>query len=556
MSRTQLTWRSGLGLLAVGLLFDLAGIPVTGATSNRQRSQITAVRIAAVKQRLRVAAAVSMELEPLADASGSEKILRESHVRRYSAARPWASLSGGGSCDSFVADWPTETDAPALRALLADRDPKLRGLALEALATLHLPEDLPRIARLLADKSPAAPYAQRNGRVGFTPADFSASPEASSQMYSWYPATVGTYAWRALYIITGAPVDAKTFGQWWKVNRSYKQRLWYWNQRIRRAIFSVERGVREELQPATEVSADEEKRLDDSIEALTETRLEQLRKRLATEATLLPPEAAAKILLLATDCENGRDHPYFESTPRISLSALRLLELLDGKRLWPDVDWAKDEGHYNQLVHQIMLASPPAFGPEHVTRLQAIFARRRGQMWWSAEGAMFVGISRLLPAAQGNFNTATREGYLRAAIEGRGDLSALNMAAAELVRVALPDHWEYLKTALFSQPRGSGYPDLAQTIMRALGECPITAAKRDALLDLLKEPRIKPLLTQADERYRYYLGWTIRDHLAQDTTAPQTVFSSDSGNSLDALPGIIASLTSRAKDRPPVETCR
>ncbi len=550
--RTQLTLRSG-GLLAVALMFDLAGIPITCATSDLQP------QTAEVKERLRLAAAVSLELAPLADTSGSERILRQSHVHRYSAARPWASLRGGGGCDSFVADWPTESDAPALRAMVADSNPKLRGLALEALATLRLPEDVPRIARLLADESPAAPYAQRNGRVSFTRAELSGSPEnpdPSSQMYSWYPATVGTYAQRALWSVTGKSLDAKTFGRWWAVNKNYNEHLWYWNQRIRRAVLSIERGVSEELWLATRMSADERKRLEDSVEALSRMRLEQLRKRIADEAMLLKPETAAKILLLATDCENGGDHSYFESIPRVPLSAPRLIELLDGQHLWPDVDWEANDGAYTRLVHQTMLASPGVFGPEHVTRLQAIFARRRGQMWWSGEGAMFVGISRLLPAAEGNFDIETREGYLRAAIEGRSDISARNMAAAELVRVDLPGQWSYLKTVMFSQPRVSAYPDLVQTIIRALGECPITAAKREALLDLLKEPGIKPLLTQEEERYRFYLGWTIRDHLAQETTAPQTEFSSGSGNPLDALPGIVGRLEARAKAGPPVETCR
>jgi hypothetical protein len=271
---------------------------------------------------------------------------------------------------------------------------------------------------------------------------------------------------------------------------------------------------------------------------------------------LLEPETATKILLLATDCENTGDHPYFESIPRLPLSAPRLLELLNGERLWPDVDWKANAGHYSQLVHQIMLASPAVFGPEHVTRLQEIFARRRGQMWSNAEGAMFVGISRLLPAAQGNFNTATREGYLRAAIDGGSDIFARDMAAAELVRVDFPGQWKYLKKIIFSQPRVGDYPDLVQTIIRALGECPITATKREALIDLLKDKRIRPLLTQEDDRYRYYLGWTIRDHLAQEASAPQEEFSSRSGNPLDALPGIVENLRARAKAGPPVETCR
>ena len=169
---------------------------------------------------------------------------------------------------------------------------------------------------------------------------------------------------------------------------------------------------------------------------------------------------------------------------------------------------------------------------------------------------MFVGISRLLPFAQGNFNSATRQGYLRAAIEGHGDLFARNMPAAELVRIDLPNQWKYLKQLLFLQKRVGDYPDLVQTIIRALGECPITAAKREALIDLIKDERIKPLLKQEDERYRYYLGWTIREHLALEASAPQEEFSTRSGNPMDAVPGIIIKLKARAKAGPPIEQCR
>ncbi len=552
ISRTQTAVRSGIRLLAVALMFELTGLPITCAPLNRQRSLS-----AEVKERLRIAATVSLELEPLADISGSEKLLRRSHVNRYSAARPWANPSGVWSCDSLFPDWPTETHAPALRAMLADRDPKLRGMAVEALATLRLPEDVPRFARLLADKSPAAPYALRNGRSSFAPEELAASPtnpDPSSQMYSWYPATVSTYAWRAIWIVTEKSLDAKTFSRWWAVNKDYQNHLWYWNMRIRRAVRSIEHGVNKELYPLTEMAADERKRLKDSVAARGRMRFEQLQKRIADEVMLLEPETAAKIFLLAITCGNLGEDPYFETLPQVPLTTQRLLELVDGHRLWPDVEWeAEDSGDYSRMVHQIMLASPPVFGPEHAAQLQVIFARQKGKI---AEGAIFVGISRLLPAAQGDFNTATREGYLRAAIEGRADLFARNKAAAELARVDLPRQWGYLKSVLFSQAQGPGYPDLTQTIIRALGECPITIVKREALLDLLREPGIQPLLTQQEERYRFYLGWTIREHLAQETTAPQNEFSSASGNPLDALPGIIMRLEAKAKVGPSVEKCK
>jgi hypothetical protein len=130
------------------------------------------------------------------------------------------------------------------------------------------------------------------------------------------------------------------------------------------------------------------------------------------------------------------------------------------------------------------------------------------------------------------------------------------MAAAELARVDFPGQWPYLKTVLFAQPRVAGYPDLVQTIVRTLAECPITASKRNALIELLTDSRLKPLLRQEEDRYRYYLGWTIREHLALDNTAPAEVFDSRSGNPLDVLPAIVQSLRERAKAAIPVENCR
>ena len=370
---------------------------------------------------------------------------------------------------------------------------------------------------------------------------------------------MSTYAQRAIWIVTEESLDAKTFGRWWAVNKNYRNQLWYWNMRLRRAVRSIERGVNEESYPR-EMGAEERKRLEDSAEARGRMRFEQLQKQIADEVMLLAPETAAKILLLATDCENGSDHSYFESIPRLSLSASRLLELLDRQRLWPDVEWeAEDTGTTAAWSIRSCWLRRRFSVLNTRTRLQAIFARRRGQMWWDAQGAMFVGISRLLPAAQ-DISTALRHGRGICARQSKGrrrrHLRAKHGSSRTRHGSTCRDQWEYLKTVIFSQPPEAGYPDLAQSIIRALGECPITAAKREALLDLLKAPGIQPLLTQEDERYRFYLGWTIRDHLPQQTTAPPAEFFSASGNPLDVLPGIVEKLEARATAGPPVEKCR
>ena len=85
-------------------------------------------------------------------------------VKRYNEQRPWIgeypaqrpSITEFELYSSELprdSNWPTFTDAVSLRNLLKDNDPAIRGLAIEALATLHQPEDIPRIAKLLDDQN-------------------------------------------------------------------------------------------------------------------------------------------------------------------------------------------------------------------------------------------------------------------------------------------------------------------------------------------------------------------------------------------------------------------
>jgi hypothetical protein len=78
---------------------------------------------------------------------------RESHYAKYMAVRSWSYQYDprppwGGPIGRR---WPGLADAAALRGLLDDKNPDIRAMAAEALATLHRPEDVPRLARLLGD---------------------------------------------------------------------------------------------------------------------------------------------------------------------------------------------------------------------------------------------------------------------------------------------------------------------------------------------------------------------------------------------------------------------
>ena len=130
--------------------------------------EFQAARELTVEQRLRHAADVTAELRLKAEAATAEQ-LSDADVRassraaifpRYNdlvkllAARPWfrdyyASFDDRlhVHADSRDFVWPTAEDGPALRKLIDSDDFDVAAMAIEALATLHEPEDLLLLAQ-------------------------------------------------------------------------------------------------------------------------------------------------------------------------------------------------------------------------------------------------------------------------------------------------------------------------------------------------------------------------------------------------------------------------
>lgn len=437
----------------------------------------------------------------------------------YEQVRPWtarySAMGWVAPCWAGIPKWPGPTDAPQLRELLGDDDPAIRCMAVEALATLYLPEDIPRIARLLDDESEGLPVRGWNRNLSSVPTvSFAAPrPDELEVMRGWHAQKVEDYAWLALRLVTGENLTPASFVPWWERNRNARHRLWYWQQRLRDEICEAEAlshppywsGMDREM--IARLTAERARKI--------EARKDAVRRKAAEELRRLPAEVDAKVRLLALDFgDRVPEFFYSDAVWRklgpLRLSPERLLDLLDRKDLWDDVDWrcnSDGDGPYDRLVERLMLAAPDVFGPEHVDRLRAVLAREGDKLPESGGAALLIGISRLLPpAAPGNLDDPqTRDGTLRAAVrKGSRD------ATGELIRVGLTQNWPFLKEQFFA---GSKRP--VPPTIEMLGTPPLTDAKRTALRELLFDERFEPLW-KTDAWCRAYALQAVNAHAGKE----------------------------------------
>ena len=105
------------------------------------------------------------------------------------------------------------------------------------MATLHRPEDIPRIAQLLGDSAEAPAELMLNNQ-GFSEGFFTGA--AAQEQWdrgldlarSWELRRVQTYACVRLILLTGEDFSAKDFSTWWAHNQNPLHRVWYWQQRV------------------------------------------------------------------------------------------------------------------------------------------------------------------------------------------------------------------------------------------------------------------------------------------------------------------------------------
>ena len=441
---------------------------------------------------------------------------RQSQVIRYDEVRPWAQCYTREyhrrKLGVSKEQWPEMVHTAALRLLLQDKDPAMRSVAVEALATLHQSEDVARIAALLDDKSEGLAVLGWNlprSAIYLPGLVRNAKADNLELMRSWHDRSVGTYARQALKLMTGRTFTPKTFQEWWPRNKNARHCLWYWQQRLQR-----------------------------------ENQNKQKRARAFDELEKLPAEIQAKVRRLAVHKNAGGaditepSHRFFRMPLSLKLDADRLLQLMDRKALWKDVEWQDSEGrgNYNRMVERLALSAKALFRPEHASHLEKILVREQEQLWWSGRAAMIIGISRLLPTNEDGRErkTKNRDDFLRSAIQTEKGVFVRGYVARELVRAGLPDNWRFLKKVFFSERDSSSCPDMRQSIIVELGKPPLTSEKQHALVDLLLDKKFASLWTRpsrrmGDDMYRQYAIWSVNAHAGKEILTRQ--HHQDLGNS-------------------------
>lgn len=418
---------------------------------------------------------------------------RESAVEAYAAARPWADVWTRQLKGKPAEAWPAAGDAGALRGLLKDKDGEVRSLAVEALASLDLPEDVPVLAGMVGDDAAGVVVLSQNRQMnsmGF----FSRDTDAVEAGWTWHPRTVGTYAREALKRMTGHRFDGKdpagvTFEAWWKTHDLGRAALWYWQTRLTR-----------------EEQAQQERKGGAAERAAT-----------MKEIMALPMDTRVKIFLMTTDgAEEGQEtvgvvNGFFPGGLKLEISQERWAELVAGKTGWADagdVEFWRQELLWRmaRIADEVTRGYPDAAGAK--AALAAAMEKDAPQSRWRA-----VLVSRLLPAAgKGDSldDAKFREGYLRQALAGAKDEYERENLAREMVDENVAGQWEVLKK-VFATENGESGSDARTGILRGLGDAPATQAKARRLAELLDDPANEKLFTQENRTMGMdmYRHWAI-----------------------------------------------
>jgi len=393
--------------------------------------------------------------------------------------------------------------------LLADQVPGIRALAAEALATLHQPEDMPRLAALLTD-SAEAPMELLAPTVGqfATLKDFiGAGPDAVTR-YTWQKSCVATHASWGVHLMLGECSQADLASLKPLLAGDPKDHLWYWQEYIHRSLH--------QLVEATEYAVRTNTPEFDKLEYRHQFRLmadEQSRakqewiKSFILEMRPWPVERRVMVRLMVRDVhQGGADMAYYD-TPRyllfngplaLGIEKARIYELLDGVRLWPEEQRCR--GGRSQVVERLAMGWQECFTAEDIPRLQALFSNSKGDLWWSARAALVVALSNLMPATHtASDDPATAEGFLRRTLKGDPEVSIRKRAASELMRRDIDLHWPLLVDRFF-EDRDNG-DDLPGHILEWLMKAPAGDGPTQKLIALVSDDRYRPLWLESESHF-------------------------------------------------------
>jgi hypothetical protein len=442
-------------------------------------------------------------------------LIRRRHLWLVGEALPWRS-SLQPSCrrlhdyqlEKTPQVWPAATDAPSLRVLLADDEPGIRALAAEALATLHEPEDVPRLAALLTDSAEAGMELVAPAVGQLVVPDLTGPGPDAVIRHTWHNSNVSQHAAWGLYLMLGdccpGTIRDQHFSRFGAV-RSYvspetsrvdfstlarlstgdpQDHLWYWQEHIHRAMHQLEAAT-----PSAEERRRAERTWIHSFFADTQS---------------WPPERRAMVRLQVSDIhQGGADMAYYD-TPQhllfagpleLGLEKKRVLELLDGVELWPDE--RTDRGGRSQVVERLAMGWRECFEPTDVPRLKVRFANTNDDLWWGARAALVVAMANLMPtsgAASDDPNSA--EGFLRHTFKEDHDVFVRNRAAAELQRLGSDIHWPFIMDRCFAD-RDNGDYLLWKTLTR-LAKAPAGDEPTRQLIQLVTDDRYRPLWLESE----------------------------------------------------------
>jgi hypothetical protein len=149
---------------------------------------------------------------------------------------------------------------------------------------------------------------------------------------------------------------------------------------------------------------------------------------------------------------------------------------------------------------------------------------------------------------------------LRESITREQDESAKGYIARELVRVGLPDNARFVRDLFFAaNSEGTNLSDVRNSLFIALGQSPLTDAKRKLLFELILDPRCPRILipsrrTIGNDMYRRNAIHSINAHAGCELVAneDQNELSIEE-KSEKALDRILTNVKKLAADREEVK---
>jgi hypothetical protein len=454
-------------------------------------------------------------------ATNIQKFPPQRDLVSYGANRPWLWRydvrfnNAAARLMTNTPTWPVADWHPELRKLIHDPNSDVRSLAAEALAAYLEPDDVPVISTLLNDDVEGPPALRWNrimdGRGEMFFMEQGNPGDCVLICKEWQNRKVSDYARIGLRLMTGEDLNQTNFAGWWQTNRDAKTRVWYWRERLQCELGEVE--MQCDRTPHEPGQTDAWLLARQAMQARLNAKvITNVGKNLRQQS----PEVEAKIRLCAVNRDSSGlgselDEPLMGPFTTTRLSPRRLMELMAGKNLWPDVDWSSygSPGWRAKVMAQEIAVSADKF----FKRSQIEQLRQLAEQDVSIRDSLALGISRILPPARtGHLDDPdTADGTLRAAILAEENPYARSPLIAELAKIGFERNRDILESQFFTKATRDNYI-VRQVILNALITPPLTPAKRNFLGRLLLDPRYTLLWVRTAE----HPGCDIDGRLATD----------------------------------------